>query len=162
MVKQAIQEFLYQIPIDRVVFQACPHFVNAQDHTLPYRLNADLFEVSDSGVPVLNINSEEDTIQTSIASPLAELALPQGLPKFDWLGFEDTPMDDVFRSDQDREADHLYKELEIKFDVGSGIQAHGAVHAPPIGRFQCFFLAKDLDVTAIDCLDHLDMGGQCD
>jgi hypothetical protein len=162
VVKQATQELQFQVPIGRIVFLACPHFVNAQDHTLPYRLNVDLIDDGGSAFPVLNLYSEEDTVQTSIASTLPELALPQGLPKVDWLGFEGAPMVNAFRSDQDPEAAHLYEELEINFNIGSGIQAHGAVHAPSVGWFLGFFLAQEPNVTANDCLEHLDMGGQCD
>lgn len=160
VVKQATQELQYQVPIKCIVFLACPHFVNSQDHTPPYRLNADLFDESGSDFPVLDLYSEEDTVQTSIASTLPELAIQQGLPRVDWLGFEGAPVVDSFRSDQDPETAHLYEELEINFNVGSGIQAHGAIHAPSVGRFLGFFLAQQPNVIANDCLEHLDMGGQ--
>ncbi len=75
-------------------------------------------------------------------------------------GFEDTPMVNRFRGDQGSEPAHLYERLEINFDVGTGILAHGAVHAPSVGWFLGFFLAQELNLAEYDSLEHLDMGGQ--
>ena len=82
VVKQATQELQHQVPVGRVIFLACPHFVDVQDQSLPYRLNPHLFE-NHGGRPVLNFYSQEDTVQISIAGTLPELALPLGLPMVD-------------------------------------------------------------------------------
>ena len=82
VVKQATQELQHQVPVGRIIFLACPHFVDVQDQSLPYRLNPHLFE-NHGGRTVLNFYSQEDTVQISIAGTMPELALPLGLPMVD-------------------------------------------------------------------------------
>lgn len=156
IVKQATCELAVPIRLGRIVFLACPHFTDVQGGELPYRLNNNV--LGPYVKPVLNLYSPQDTVQTTIAATMPDLGMAPGMPKIDVLGFEGTPLVKAHRSDQDPSVRDVYEEFSLTHCEGSGIAAHGAVHAPKIGRMLGYWIGQDDDVTAASKWDDLGFG----
>ena len=156
VVKQATQELSQPVRLGRIVFLACPHFVDVQSGGFPYQINSSV--MADFDRPVLNLYSPQDTVQTTISELLPDLGMTPGVPKIDILNFPGTPIVDAHRSDQDPAAMGLYEELPVTYEGGKGIAAHGAVHNPDVGRFLGYWFGQVADVSAYKCWSDLGLG----
>lgn len=111
------------VHIDRAVFLACPHFathlLHADEWFYPYRLDPRRFG------RILNLYSERDSVQTSIAE-----SLPSTLLSTNWR--EWTPPK-AHRLEQDPQARRIYENHPFA-TMDTGIPAHAALHGVTAGR----------------------------
>ena len=109
--------------IDKAVFLACPHFethlVHNDEWFYPYQLDPDRFG------EIINLYSENDTVQTTIAE-----SLPSWLISTDWR--EWTPPT-AHRTEQDPDTAYFYEDYHIQ-TMDTGIAAHAAMHGETVGR----------------------------
>lgn len=113
---RALNDDIY---IERAVFLACPHFEGVGlgfKGKYPYQLNLDRFG------GILNLYSEEDSVQIDVASVLPSV-LGGGL--FEWAPT-------AYRTDPDPDAQAIYDDWSIPTE-DSGTNAHTAMHGASLG-----------------------------
>ncbi|MFH1918911.1 MAG: hypothetical protein ABIP48_03350 [Planctomycetota bacterium] len=162
LVKVATNHVSPGVRLGRAVFLACPHCENAgggSGHHL-YRLDVDsLSRDGGPGWPVLNVYSEEDTVQTDVA---------EGFPDFlaGATGTRFAPVFRAHRTDSDPMARGAYDNLRLPTRMGGGTHVHSAIHSPTVGRVVGYWLAcwptpsgeECLELFGIDVLTDRDTG----
>jgi hypothetical protein len=156
IIKQATQELHTPLKLGRIIFLACPHFVDIQTGAFPYRIDPNV--LGHYSEPILNFYTPQDTVQTTIAQLFPDLGMAPGMPAVKWLGFPGTPLVRAYRRDQDPDAASLYAEFPIDYRGGQGTRAHGAVHSHDVGRFIGYWLGQIEDVSARLCWKELGLG----
>lgn len=149
VVKVATAHVASHVRLGRAVFLAAPHcedLVRGKDPYV-YTLNAARLAGGDRRAPpVLNVYSEEDTVQTTIADHAPDFyGAPPGI----------SPVFDVHRRDRDPRARSAYDDLELPTRMGRGSHVHGALHGPTVGRLVSYWLARWPALSGAACLRHL-------
>jgi hypothetical protein len=156
LVKMATRSLNGKVPLGHLVFLAAPHLkqTGTKDGYL-YRLNLARLGFAKAGKarPVLNIYSDDDTVQTTVAAAAPDTwGAPPGLPK---LGsFAGTPISDSCRTDPDPEAQAAYENLKLATTIGKSMTVHSALHGYRVAQLVGLWLAKWPQLSGEDCRQY--------
>jgi hypothetical protein len=154
LVKVATNFVASSVSLGPVVFLAAPHCETGPPtkREYLYRLNdrpwCDETPYRPHHPPVLNLYSQEDTVQKDWAGAgLDTLGLPPALPGL-------TPMIDACRVDTDPGTAGMYDNLEVPTRLGKGPHVHYAMHGPTVGRIAGLWLARWPELSGQQCLEY--------
>jgi hypothetical protein len=147
--KVATNHVSSRVPLGRAVFLAAPHCENVAGSasTYLYRLNSGrLLRDSGGTPPVLNVFSDEDTVQTHIAEVAPDFLTAPGTL---WA-----PVFTAHRTDPDPATRPAYENLQLPTRLGSGRHVHGAMHGPAVGVVVGHWLARWPKLSGAECLQQ--------
>jgi hypothetical protein len=149
VVKIATAHIASHVRLGCAVFLAAPHCEDlvVGKRSQLYPLNAArLAGGNRRASPVLNVYSEEDTVQTTIADHAPDFyGAPPGI----------APVFDAHRCDRDPRTRSAYDDLELPTRMGRESHVHGALHGPTVGRLVGYWLARWPALSGATCLRHL-------
>lgn len=169
----------HHVYLDNLVFLACPHFHEPTYSAAParglekftakamfgaleqtgayfaYRINPDRVG------RILNLYSERDAVQTTVAQTVSGTTRPlpggffENIAHMGKRGQAEMPV--ATRQDLDPDAQHLYDDCHVVLSGGGKDRhAHGAMHGNDVGFLAGFWMSSGMDIeTALDHVNGL-------